>query len=163
MLALAALLLSGCAFLPLPSDALLLHKSAPRVAVTRGGPTGELLEGPVRPYVADEMVDAAIAEPLRAWLTWIERRQLAEASQRAAVAVTGSTIAWQARDGTDAPTTAGTAMPVGEAYRSVRGRICRDLRQSVVLSQGPRQQQVTLCRDDQGSGLSVWVVGQADQ
>jgi hypothetical protein len=162
VLALAALL-AGCAFLPLPAEKLRMQKAAPPVVVTHGGPTGELLQGPVRPYVADEMVDAAIAEPLRAWLTWIERRELAEASQRAAVAVTGSVIAWQARDGADAPTTAGAAMPVGEAYRAVRGRICRDLRQSVELSQGPRQQQVTLCRDDQGSGLYVWIVGQADQ
>lgn len=79
------------------------------------------------------------------------------------MAIAGTRVAWRARDGADASTTAGTAMPVGEAYRSVRGRICRDVRQSVELSRGPRAQQVTLCRDDQGSSLSVWLVGQADQ
>jgi hypothetical protein len=162
-LALAALALAGCALLPLPADTLLLHKSPPRVTATRGGPWGETLEGPVSPFVADEMVDATIGEALRPWLTWIERRELATASQRAAVAVTGSRVAWQAHDGADAATTSGAAMAVGEAYRSVRGRICRDLRQSVELSNGPREQQVTLCHDDQGSGLYVWVVGQADQ
>jgi hypothetical protein len=162
-LALAVLGLAGCAILPLPADALLLHKTPPRLVATRGGPWGETLEGPVSPFVADETVDATIGETLRPWLTSIERRELAAASQRAAVAITGSRIAWQARDGADAPTTAGAAMPVGEAYRSVRGRICRDLRQSVELGNGPREQQVTLCRDDQGNGLYVWVVGQADQ
>ena len=162
-LALAALTLSGCAVLPLPADALLLHKAPPKLVATRGGAWGETLEGPVPPILSDETVDATIAEPLRPWLTWIERRELAAARQRAAVAITGTRVAWQARDGADAPTTAGTAMPVGEAYRSVRGRICRDVRQSVELSRGPREQQVTLCRDDQGSGLFVWVVGQADQ
>ena len=161
-LALATPALSGCAVLPLPADALLLHKTPPKVVATRGGAWGETLQGPVPPVLSDDIVDAAIAEPLRAWLTWGERRELAEASQRAAVAITGTRVAWQARDGTDAPTTAGIAMPVGEAYRSVRGRVCRDVRQSVELS-GQRAQQVTLCRDDQGSGLHVWIVGQADQ
>jgi hypothetical protein len=61
----------------------------------------------------------------------------------------------RARDGANASTAAGAAISVGEAYRSVRGRICRDVRQSVELSRGPREQQVTLCRDDQGDGLSV--------
>jgi hypothetical protein len=149
--------------LPLPADALLLHKSPPPVVAARGGPRGEVLEGPVPPFVADETVDATIGEALRPWLTGIERRELAEASQRAAVTITGTSVAWQARDGKDAPTTAGAAMPVGEAYRSVRGRLCRELRQSVALSQGPRDEQVTLCRTDQGSGLYVWTVGQADQ
>jgi len=162
-LALAALALAGCAVLPLPADALLLHKAPPRIVATRGGAWGEALEGPTPPIVADEMVDATIAESLRPWLTWIERRELAQASQRAAVAITGTRVAWQARDGADTPTAAGTAMPIREAYRSVRGRICRDLRQSVELSRGPREQQVTLCRDDQGSGLYVWVLGDADQ
>src|SRR5690348_12682820 len=64
---------------------------------TRGGAWGETLQGPVPPILSDEIVDAAVAEPLRAWLTWGERRELAEA-----------------RDGADVPTTAGIAMPVGD-------------------------------------------------
>jgi len=44
-----------------------------------------------------------------------------------------------------------------------RAHLPGDLRRSVELSGGRREQQITLRRDDQGSGLYVWVVGQADQ
>ena len=54
-------------------------------------------------------------------------------------------------------------MPVDDAQRSVRGRLCRDLWQSVEKAGKPREQQVTLCRFDYGNGLSVWITGDANQ
>jgi hypothetical protein len=47
-------------------------------------------------------------------------------------------------------------------YRSVHGRLCRDLRQSVAKGPDPHLEQLTLCREDQGAGLYVWVAGKSD-
>ena len=140
-----------------------LQKPPPEITLRRGGPSGELLGGPVPPALSEEAADAAIGETLRPWLTPIERRELAEASQHAAIALTGAPIGWRAVDGADAVTATGTALAVGAPYYSVRGHICRDLSQSVSKSAELRQQEVTLCRDDPLSGPAVWLLGQRDQ
>jgi surface antigen len=115
------------------------------------------------PYVPDELVDAAVAESLRPWLTPFERRSLAEASQSAAAAPTATAVAWRATDGAGDPSAAGSVTPVRDVFRSVHGRLCRDLRQSVAKGgPEPHLQQVTLCREDQGAGLYVWVLGKPD-
>jgi len=162
-LALAGLALAGCAYLPLDMEMLRLRKAPPEVFVARGGPSGELLAGPIAPSVPEELVDATIGDELRLWLTPVERRLLAGASQSAAVAATGTPISWQPLAGLDPPVAAGAAMPVGDAYRSVRGRICRDVRQSVERSERPLEQQVTLCRAHQGASLFVWLVAEGDR
>jgi surface antigen len=144
-------------------ERLKLQKPPPEITLRRGGPSGELLGGPVPPALSDETADAAIGAALRPWLTPIERRELAEASQHAAMALTGAPIGWRAVDGGDAVTATGTALSVGEPYYSVRGHICRDLSQSVTKSGELRQEGVTLCRNDPLSGAAVWVLGQRDQ
>jgi surface antigen len=160
---LALTLLAGCAYVPLDMERLRLQKPPPEIALKRGGPTGEVLGGPVLPALSDAAADASIGETLRPWLTPIERHELAEASQHAAISVTGSPVAWQAVDGSNSVTSSGEALAMGEPYRSVRGRICRDLSQAVTKSGELRQQQVTLCRDDPLSGATTWVLGQRDQ
>jgi surface antigen len=140
-----------------------LDEPPPPVTVVRGGASGELLAGPMLPVIPEDHIDDSVAPDLRNWLTPIERRQLAEASQRAAVAVTGTPLEWKAADNLGAETAAGVAMPLDDAKRSVRGRLCRDVWQQVKKAEEPHQQQVTLCRFDYGNGLSVWIVGDADQ
>jgi hypothetical protein len=162
-LTLAGLALAGCAYLPLDAEALRLQKRPPEIFVTRGGPTGELLAGPIAPSMPEELIDAAIADPLRQQLTPLERRLLAGASQTAAVAQTGTPVSWQPFANLDPPAAAGAAMPVSEAYHSVRGRICRDVRQSIERGDRPLEQQVTLCRMDQGASLLVWLVADGDR
>ena len=170
-LAFAALALSGCASMPeidlswMPSFAPAERRPAapPAAVVRRDGPSGELLNGPAPPIVPNEDVDAVIGAALRASLTTAERRQLAEASQRAAAEITGMPVQWAAIDGDRKPTATGAAVPVADAFRSVRGRICRDVRQAVNKGEARLLTQVTLCRQDRGSGLYVWQVGQADQ
>src|SRR5579864_3667536 len=156
VVALAGLALAGCAYLPLDNETLRLREAPPEVFFVRGGPSGELLAGPIAPSVPEDLVDASIGDDLRLWLTPMERRLLAGASQSAAVATTGTPVSWQPVPDLDPPAAAGAAMPVGEAYRSVRGRICRDVRQSVERSERPLEQQVTLCREDEGASLFVW-------
>jgi hypothetical protein len=162
-LTLAGLALAGCAYLPVDAEALRLRKAPPEVFVAHGGPSGELLAGPIAPSMPEELVDATIGDELRMWLAPMERRLLAGASQSAAVAVTGTPVSWQPLANLDPPVAAGAAMPVSEAYRSVRGRICRDIRQSVERSERPLEQQVTLCRADQGANLFVWLVADGDR
>jgi hypothetical protein len=77
--------------------------------------------------------------------------------------VTGTPVSWQPLASLDPPAAGGAAMPVGVAYRSVRGRVCRDIRQSVERSEQPLAQQVTLCRADQGANLFVWLVADGDR
>lgn len=140
-----------------------LDTPPPPVTIVRGGASGELLAGAMLPVVPDNHVDAAIAPELRGWLAPLERRRLAEASQQAAIAVTGTQVDWKALDKDGDETAAGVTMPINDAQRSVRGRLCRDVWQAVKKGNEPRQQQVTLCRYDYGNGLSVWIVGDANQ
>jgi surface antigen len=147
----------------IPKPGVLFDKTPPAVAVVRDGPSGELLNGPAPPLLPDQMIDIAIAEPLRHWLNPLERRKLAEASQRAAAEFTLQPVAWEVLDDSGRKIAIGTAMPVDNAYRAVRGRICRDLRQSLIKKEEAHQSQVTLCRQEYGNGLSAWVAGLADQ
>ncbi len=163
---LGVLSLAGCGDLTLtnvPQAGLLLDRPPPPVTVVRDGPAGVLVAGPAPPLVPDAAVDLAVAEPLRRWLTETERRQLAEASQRAADNFTLDPVAWAATDPTGARTASGMAVAVDDVFRAVRGQICRDLRQSLVKNDATHQEQVTLCRREFGNDLFVWVVGQANQ
>lgn len=172
---LGALALAACHAMPdlpdvsalrlssLPQPGVLLDRPPPPVTVVRDGPAGELIAGAAPPVVPEAAVDDAVAATLRPWLTALERRKLAEASQLAAAEFTLQPIAWEAVDPTGARTAAGAVVAVDNAYRAVRGAICRDLRQTLVKSDEAHQEQVTLCRRDYGDGLWVWVVGQADQ
>jgi surface antigen len=146
-----------------PKPGLLFDRPPPDVVVVRGGPWGELLAGPTVPALPDDAVESSIGPGLRSWLTPIERRQLAEASQRAVLGITGTPIAWAAADPAGNETAKGMALPVDDAQRSVRGRVCRDLWQSVEKLGEGHQQQVTLCRHDYGNGVSVWALGDANQ
>jgi surface antigen len=148
---------------PIPQPGLFLDQPPPPVTVVRDGPAGELIASAAPPLVPNAAVDDVIAEPLRAWLTAVEKRQLAEASQRAADDFTLQPVAWQARDPSGAETAKGTAMAVDDVFRAVRGRICRDVRQSVAKDHEVHIDQVTLCRQDYGSGVWVWIVGEADE
>ena len=143
-----------------PQPGILFDKPPPAVDVQRGGTAPEVLAGPMLPVLPESDVDKSIGSGLRDGLSPLERRQLAEASQRAVLGITGTPVRWTAGENGGA---AGVAMPVGDAQRSARGRICRDLWQSVEQPGTPRQQQVTLCRFDYGNGLSVWIVGDANQ
>lgn len=109
----------------------------------------------------DDLADAAVAPALREWLTPAERASLAAASQDAAVAITGTSVSWQGKDGRGEATARGTVMPTGDVYRSLRGPLCRDLRQSVRKGGEPHIEQVTLCRTDEGQGLYLWLLAQA--
>lgn len=135
----------------------------PPVTVVRDGPAGELVAGAAAPLLPAAAVDDAVAGGLRSWLTVVERRSLAEASQKAAAEFTLQPVAWEAVDPSGVRTAAGTAVAVDNVYRAVRGSICRDIRQSLVKSNGTHEEQVTLCHRDFGNGLWVWVEGQADQ
>lgn len=138
-------------------------QTPPAIIVRRGGLSGELLTGPAPPLLPDDAIDASVGDALHPWLTPMERRPLAEASQRAVATITGNPVPWQSTDNLGVTTAAGAAVPVSDPFRSTRGRICRDVRQYVEKSAEPHQQLVTLCREDRGNDLTVWVVGQADQ
>jgi len=146
-----------------PKPGLLFDRPPPDIVVRRGGPSGELLAGPTVPALPDDAVETAIGPALRNWLTPIERRQLAEASQRAVLSITGTPLEWAAADPAGVQTARGIALPVDDAQRSVRGRVCRDLWQSADKAGQTHQQQITLCRYDYGNGLSIWALGDANQ
>jgi surface antigen len=148
---------------PIPQAGQFLDQPPPPVTVVRDGPAGELINGPAPLYVPDAEIDAAIAADLRPWLTAVEKRQLAEASQRAAIVYTLEPVVWQAVDPSGARTAAGEVVAVGNVYRAVRGALCRDARQIVVKDGKTHQDQVTLCRRHLDGELAVWIVGQSDQ
>ena len=151
-------------FAYLPKPGLLFDRAPPGVTVVRDGPNGELLNGPAPPLVPDSAVDVAVAEPLRALLSPLERRRLAEATQRAAAEYTLQPIAWEATDDSGSKTAVGTAVAVDNAFRTVRsGRLCRNLRQAAIKGKTPHQEQVTFCRQDYGNGLYVWITGLVDE
>jgi hypothetical protein len=162
LLGIAGVALTGCAFLPLNMELLRLRQAPPDIVVTRAGPSGALLAGATPPSLPEDLIDAAIGDALRLWLTPMERHLLAQASQSAAVAVTGTPVTWQPDDDAAPPAAGGLAMPVGDVYRSVHGRICRDVRQTVLLLER-LEQQVTLCREDEGANLFVWLLAAGDR
>lgn len=140
----------------------LIDRPAPQVAVSHGGPSGPLINGPVIADVPDPAIDTVVGGGLREWLTHAERRSLAMASQRAVVATTEDAVKWRAQDGDDATTASGTVESVGDVYRSLRGEICRDVRQSVDKNEATHAQTVTLCREPAAAGGTLWVIGSAD-
>ena len=147
----------------IPKAGLLFDRPPPPVTVVRDGPSGELIAGTAPPLVPGDAVDAAVAAGLRPWLTEIERRKLADASQRAAADFTLRPVAWEALDAGGNRTAIGTAVAVDNAYRAVRGQLCRELRQSLIKNGEAHQEQVTLCRRDYDNDVAVWVLGSADR
>ena len=140
----------------------LIDRPPPPVQQTPGGASGVLVGGNFTPDVPDPAVDRVIAPPLREWLTFAERRSLAAASETAAASPTGAVIAWQASDGGDAKTAAGSATPIADIYRSKRGAICRDVSQRVEKNAAEHRQIITLCRDVEAEGMPFWVIGAAE-
>jgi hypothetical protein len=143
----------------------LIDTPSPPVTVVAGGPSGVLVSGPYVPDVPDLAVDGVIGSGLKEWLTFEERRSLAMASQRAAIGVTGTPLPWRAQDGGDAVTASGSAVAVGDVFRSLRGPICRDVRQSIDKNGDkngePHAQTITLCRTSIATGVILWLA-QAD-
>jgi hypothetical protein len=139
-----------------------IDRPPPAVDVVSGGPTGVLLTGPYVPDVPDKAVDAVVATGLKEWLTFAERQSLAMASEHAAVATTGAPVAWTAADGTGATTAKGSAVAVSQAFRSLRGEICRDVRQAVDKDNLPHAQTVSLCRTEIATGEHLWTVAAPD-
>jgi hypothetical protein len=139
-----------------------IDRAPPAVDVVSGGPTGVLLTGPYVPDVPDKVVDDVIASGLKPWLTFAERQNLAMASERAAVAVTAAPVAWSAQDGGGEVTATGSAVAVGQPFRSLRGEICRDVRQAFDKEKVPHAQTVSLCRTEIASGAKIWLVATPD-
>jgi hypothetical protein len=139
-----------------------IDRLPPPVAVTQGGPSGSLLAGPGLPILPDHAVDSVIAPDLKNWLTFAERKILADASENAAVGETGIAIAWRAHDGADAPTASGTAVAVDDVYRSQTGYVCRDVRQSFAKAGDRRESTVALCRTNIAEGVTIWAVATAE-
>jgi hypothetical protein len=139
----------------------LIDTPPPAVTVVAGGPSGVLLSGAYVPDVPDMAVDSVVGYGLTEWLTFEERRDLAMASERAAIGVTGTELPWHSHDGGDTVTATGGAVAVGDAFRSLRGEICRDVRQSFTKNGEPHAQTVTLCREPIESGATLWVTAVA--
>jgi hypothetical protein len=140
----------------------LIYSEPPPVTVIAGGASGKLLSGGGAPELPDAAVDDIVSPALKQWLTFEERRSLATASERAAIGATAEPIDWQARDGGDAVTAVGAAVAIGGAYRSERGPLCRDVRQSVLKNKAPHSEAVALCRAPDGAGIALWTVADAD-
>lgn len=142
----------------------ILDRPPPPVVITRGGPTGVLINGPA-PVVTDiaaPTVDQVVGDKLRLWLTPEERRALALASEHAVIATTDAAVAWRALDGAKATTAHGTVMPVDDVFRSLRGEICRDVRQRAEKDNEAHAETVTLCRQDVPGNGTLWLIGSAD-
>jgi hypothetical protein len=139
-----------------------IDRPPPTVDVVSGGPTGVLLSGPYVPDVPDKAVDNVVAAGLKNWLTFAERQSLAMASERAAVATTGAPVAWTATDGTGTATAKGSAVAVTQPFRSLRGEICRDVRQAFDKDNLPHAQTVSLCRSEIATGERLWTVATPD-
>ena len=83
------------------------------------------------------------------------------ASERAAIGVTATPVPWHAgrrrrghRDGQRGRDR--------QPFRSLRGDICRDVRQSIDKNGEPHAQTVTLCRVAIKTGATLWVTAKAD-
>jgi surface antigen len=128
----------------------------PAPQVVAGGPTGVLVQGPLTPDMPTQAADAAVATPLRPWLTPAERDSLAEASQRAAAAPTGTAVAWQAKDGAGNVTATGMATPATDAFRAEHGELCRGMQQSADKNGDTHLSRAILCRIDLGASAHFW-------
>jgi len=135
-----------------------IDRPPPGVEVVSDGPTDALLTGPYLATVPDRLVDGVVAPGLQEWLTFIERQSLAAASERAAVALTGAPVKWTSKDGSGAATAKGSAVAVSQVFRSLRGLICRDVRQTFDKDSVAHAQTVSLCRTEIASGERIWMV-----
>ncbi len=140
----------------------LIYPEPPPVTVISDGATGKVLSGGAAPELPDAAVDEIVSPALKSWLTFEERRSLAAASERAVIGASAEPIDWQATDGGDAVTAAGAAVAIGGAYRSERGPLCRDVRQSVTKNNAPHSEAVALCRAPEGAGIALWTVADVD-
>lgn len=134
-----------------------IDQPAPPVQMIQPNPRPALIGSAIMPDIPDNTVDSVIGPALRDWLTVEERRNLAVASERAAIDAVGTTFAWQAQDGGEKVTATGTATAVGGVYRALRGRVCRDVRQTFSKDDQSHAQTLTLCREEIGSGVALWV------
>lgn len=154
------LALAGCAPATRPDPpgflGALIDRPPPQVLVLASGPYPSPLSEATPPLINDAVATLIVAEPLRASLSAEARMSLAQASLRAATAITGATVLWQSADA------AGAVIPARDPYRSHRGDICRDLQQQAQVSAGPRVVQVTLCHADLGNGHVLWLPGTPD-
>jgi hypothetical protein len=171
--ALAGIGISGCTYLSteaskpfekagLPTPPA-LERTPPPVTLRHGGPSGEVLAGSAPSPVPEDNVDDIVGVTLRPWLTALERRQLAEASERAATGTTGTPVPWQAVDGKGARTAAGAAMATDAIFRSIAGKLCRDVRQSIEKGDEAHQQAVVLCRQPLSNDVVMWLIGSPDR
>ncbi len=140
----------------------LLDRPPPAVTVTAGGPSGALLAGPGLAEIPDKSVDLVVAPALKTWLTFAERKDLAVASEQAATGGTGVAVKWRSQDGAHALTADGSAVAVDDVFRSLRGHVCRDVRQNITKMGDSRFDTVTLCRTEIAAGLPLWTVEAAD-
>jgi hypothetical protein len=139
-----------------------IYPEPPPATVVTGGPTGVLLSGTYLPDVPDTAVDQIVAADLKDWLTFEERKSLAAASERAAIGKTAKPIDWEAKDGGDAVTASGNAVATSAAYRSLRGQICRDVRQFVFKNRTEHIDAVALCRAPDGAAIPLWTIAIVD-
>jgi hypothetical protein len=136
----------------------LMDRPPPGVTVTSGEPSGPLLTGAGLAELPDQSVDLVVAKSLKEWLTFEERKNLAEASEYAATGLTGAAVAWTSRDGAHALTANGSATAVDDVYLSLRGHVCRDVRQNVTKRGDSHFDTVTLCRSELQAGVPLWIV-----
>ncbi len=136
----------------------LIDRPPPAVTVTAGEPSGALLAGPGLAELPDTSVDLVIAPGLKQWLTFAERKDLAVASEQAATGGTGVPVNWQSHDGARSFTADGNAVAVDDVYRSLRGRVCRDVRQNITKMGDFHFDTVTLCRIEIAAGIPAWTV-----
>jgi len=134
----------------------------PAVKVVSGEPSGALLAGAGLSELPDNSVDLVVAPSLKNWLTFVERKDLANASEEAAVGPTGVAVEWQSRDGARSLTAGGSATAVDDVYLSLRGHICRDVRQNITKMGDSHFDTVTLCRTEATLGVPLWTVGDAE-
>ena len=135
----------------------LIDRPPPTPRVVAAGPYGNPLAEPVEPLLSPAIADQIVGAPLRPVLSAEARLSLADASLRAASAMTGATVQWQSADAS------GAVVPARDVYRSHRGDICRDLQQTAQSAKGPLTADlVTLCHADLGDGRVYWLPGSPD-
>jgi hypothetical protein len=135
----------------------LIDRAPPTVQVEATGPYGNSLAEPTPPLLSTDVADQVVGVPLRSVLSTEARLSLADASMRAAAAMTGTIVQWQSADAS------GAAVPARDIYRSHRGVICRDIQQQAKTADGPAMADlVTLCHTDLGDGRTYWLPGSPD-
>jgi hypothetical protein len=135
----------------------LIDRAPPTVQVTATGPYGNALAEPVPPLLSTDIAEQIVGLPLRSALSAEAKAGLADASMRAAAAMTGTVVQWRSADAS------GSAVPARDVYRSHRGVICRDVQQQATTAGGPAiVDLVTLCHADLGDGRVYWLPGSPD-